>query len=117
MQERVCCGTGGAKLKSKEPKDPKEKRKSEPKPRKSAAKRQMTRPTAPTASPELYESTNGTATPVAMIETVTVVVEPPEETIRVRAYEIFVERGYEHGHHVDDWLAAEQELKSRNHAT
>jgi Protein of unknown function (DUF2934) len=102
------------KLKSKEPKEPKEKKKSESKPRKSAAKRQMARPAA---SPELYESTNGTATPVAMIETVTVVVEPPEETIRVRAYEIFVERGYEHGHHVDDWLAAEQELKSRNRAT
>ena len=34
------------------------------------------------------------------------------ETVRVRAYELYVERGMEHGHDVDDWLRAEQEAVS-----
>ena len=33
-----------------------------------------------------------------------------EEIIRSRAYQLFVERGYEHGHDVDDWLQAEAEV-------
>jgi hypothetical protein len=33
----------------------------------------------------------------------------PEE-IRHRAYEIYLERGKQSGHDVDDWLQAEQEL-------
>jgi hypothetical protein len=36
---------------------------------------------------------------------------PPRELIAVRAYELFARRGYVHGHHVDDWLAAERELR------
>ena len=35
---------------------------------------------------------------------------PTEEQIQARAYEFFVERGCEHGHDVEDWLAAESEL-------
>jgi hypothetical protein len=37
-----------------------------------------------------------------------------EDMIRVRAYELFVARGCEHGHHLEDWLAAELELKGKN---
>jgi hypothetical protein len=33
-----------------------------------------------------------------------------EEIIRVRAYELFVHRGYEHGHDVEDWIIAEAEV-------
>ena len=36
--------------------------------------------------------------------------QPMEEDIRYRAYEIYVERGAQHGHDVDDWLQAEREL-------
>jgi len=36
----------------------------------------------------------------------------PEDGISQRAYEIFCERGCEHGHDVDDWLQAERELKA-----
>ena len=33
--------------------------------------------------------------------------ERTEEIIRMRAYQLFEERGYEHGHELDDWLQAE----------
>jgi len=33
-----------------------------------------------------------------------------EEIIRNRAYQLFAERGYKHGHDVDDWLQAEAEV-------
>ncbi|HEX9102946.1 MAG TPA: DUF2934 domain-containing protein [Polyangia bacterium] len=32
------------------------------------------------------------------------------ELVAVRAYERFIERGYQHGHDVEDWLAAERDL-------
>ena len=33
-----------------------------------------------------------------------------EHAIRLRAYELYLERGRAHGHDVDDWLQAEAEL-------
>ena len=33
-----------------------------------------------------------------------------EELIRVRAYQLYEERGYENGHDLDDWLRAETEI-------
>ena len=35
----------------------------------------------------------------------------PEQEIRRRAYEIFLERGSEPGHELSDWLQAERELR------
>lgn len=32
------------------------------------------------------------------------------ERISERAYQLFVERGSEHGHDIDDWLRAEAEI-------
>ncbi|HYX92558.1 MAG TPA: DUF2934 domain-containing protein [Myxococcaceae bacterium] len=40
---------------------------------------------------------------------------PTHEEIARRAYEIFVARGGEHGHDVDDWLQAERELTLGRH--
>lgn len=37
--------------------------------------------------------------------------EDMQERIADRAYQKFVERGYEHGHHEQDWLDAEAELQ------
>jgi Protein of unknown function (DUF2934) len=37
-----------------------------------------------------------------------------EDMIRLHAYELFEQRGYEHGHDVEDWLQAETELRSNN---
>ena len=39
--------------------------------------------------------------------------EPTEEEIRFRAYELYVERGSEHGMDFDDWVRAEEELRTR----
>ena len=36
---------------------------------------------------------------------------PTYEQIARRAYELFLARGGSHGHHEDDWLQAERELK------
>jgi Protein of unknown function (DUF2934) len=35
-----------------------------------------------------------------------------QENIRERAYQLFLERGSEHGHHLEDWLRAEAEIRS-----
>jgi hypothetical protein len=37
--------------------------------------------------------------------------EPAEEEIRVRAYEIYVQRGQVIGFDLEDWLQAEEELR------
>ena len=34
-----------------------------------------------------------------------------EEGIRHRAYELYVQRGRQDGHDLDDWLRAEEEMK------
>ena len=36
------------------------------------------------------------------------------EAIRTRAYELYVERGMEDGHDVEDWLRAEEEVAAGN---
>jgi hypothetical protein len=36
---------------------------------------------------------------------------PRDEEIRRRAYEIYIERGEEPGHELDDWFQAERELE------
>ena len=36
--------------------------------------------------------------------------DPVRDAIALRAYELFVKRGREHGHALEDWLRAEQEL-------
>jgi hypothetical protein len=35
------------------------------------------------------------------------------DDVAERAYKRFCARGYQHGHDVEDWLAAERELQSR----
>lgn len=35
---------------------------------------------------------------------------PTYEQIAARAYERFAERGFQHGHDVEDWLGAERDL-------
>jgi hypothetical protein len=38
---------------------------------------------------------------------------PSHEKIQARAYEIFLDRGGEDGHDLEDWVAAEAELNGR----
>ena len=37
-----------------------------------------------------------------------------EEQIRVRAYQLYEERGYTPGHEKEDWLVAEREILTRS---
>ena len=39
--------------------------------------------------------------------------EPSDEEIRARAYEMYLERGGDHGRDFDDWVRAERELRQR----
>ncbi len=41
---------------------------------------------------------------------------PDEETTRKRAYELYVERGMEDGHDIEDWFRAEEELLGKERA-
>lgn len=36
-----------------------------------------------------------------------------EDIIRQRAYELYEQRGFEHGHDMDDWLQAEAEVMGK----
>ena len=136
----------GSRLKST--KEPKERKQSSAKPRKTSARSKQQAviepapevdvanvavPQAPAsahavngssngataASPSVSEAVNGTADTFGTTEKsgdgqATAEADPPRELIEVRAYELFVQRGYEHGHHEEDWVTAERELKSRH---
>ena len=39
--------------------------------------------------------------------------ERTEEIIRMRAYQLFEKRSYEHGHDLEDWLQAEAEIAGK----
>ena len=41
--------------------------------------------------------------------------ERTEEIIRIRAYQLFEKRSYEHGHDLEDWLQAEAEIAGKKH--
>jgi hypothetical protein len=42
--------------------------------------------------------------------------EDVEEQVRLRAYQLYEERGRENGHEVEDWLRAEEEIKGNRTA-
>ena len=39
--------------------------------------------------------------------------QPADQQVRNRAYEIYEERGGEHGHEWEDWLRAEREMRPK----
>ena len=55
--------------------------------------------------------TRSTTNPAARIRTPDL-----EEQIRVRAHEIYEQRGKDEGHDIDDWLQAEAELTRNSKA-
>jgi len=79
------------------------------KPRKSAAKKttttkKVTEIPHPSGTPEVAAPTNG-AFHSNVIE-----MRPSYEQVAQLAHRYWAEGGYQHGHHVEDWLRAEQEL-------
>jgi hypothetical protein len=60
---------------------------------------------APTSPEKEAPKTTGTPTPAPVRSG------PTHEQIARRAYEIFLARGGQHGHHEQDWFQAERELR------
>ena len=55
--------------------------------------------------------TAATASPIAPETTKTLATDSDvQERISFRAYELYQERGEKHGHDIEDWLQAEQEI-------
>jgi len=50
--------------------------------------------------------------PVAQLAPTATSAPSAEEQIRLRAYQLYEQRGCEHGHDVEDWLMAERELRA-----
>jgi len=115
----------GFRLKSSKEKQPKDsQKKSSPKAAKKSVKTKAAEATvevvngalgATASAPPVVQSLNGSAAPdaIVVVESAMVEQDPPRELIEVRAYELFVQRGYADGHHLEDWLTAESELKSK----
>ena len=81
------------------------------------ATRKTTKTTKPTTKPTTKTTTKASTTQrVQSKKTVaprTATSTTSHDDIARRAYLLFEERGYEHGHHAEDWLAAEAELGAR----
>lgn len=61
--------------------------------------------TTKTSAPKIARARKTEVTSAADVTT-----QPAHELIAMRAYERWCARGCEHGHDVEDWLAAEHEL-------
>jgi len=85
------------------------------KPRKTTSSRQKTNQTASTVTPigpagNLRETQNRAAAPAEQRIQAEVRI---EEEIRIRAYELFEERGRQEGFHDEDWSRAEAEIMAK----
>lgn len=65
----------------------------------------------PRASKSKRKTTQPTQT--AQVAKVTAQAVDIQDAIRARAYKLYEERGYEHGHDFEDWLRAEHEVRTR----
>ncbi|HEY6444995.1 MAG TPA: DUF2934 domain-containing protein [Acidobacteriaceae bacterium] len=85
------------------------------KPRKTAAKKAPAKtPATPEAAPATHKVAAVAAAP-ASSHTNGAAPRPSvsREEIARLAHKFWAERGHQHGHHVDDWLRAEQELRKK----
>ena len=78
-----------------------------------APKKIKTQSALQTSSAADRKAANGNGTHPAPATDTSVYPSVSEETIRQRAYELYTQRGSEHGGHVDDWFRAEAELRGR----
>ena len=70
--------------------------------------------TRPKAMSPLSKNVAPRTETAALQQHVTARHEPSYDEIARRAYELFQQRGAQHGHHMDDWYRAELELRSRS---
>lgn len=83
----------------------------EPKPRRTPARRRVEKTAAEAPVPNVVEPVEPVmkAAPVARDGA-----KPDPNAVARRAFELFLARGGVHGHDVEDWVAAERELKRRS---
>jgi len=63
-----------------------------------------------TKRPRTTKSTRKAKTDAPEVAKVTTNTVNIQDAVRIRAYELFKERGYRHGYDFDDWLRAENEV-------
>ena len=61
--------------------------------------------------PPTRKANGGQARPLQQTEEASVSQGPTQDQIRLRAYQIYLERGAHPGQELDDWLRAERELQ------
>ena len=95
------------------------------KPRKTAAKKaatpnNVTEISAPAAVQEVastVKSSNGSVANGAVSNGTghsnVIAMKPSHDQVAQLAHKYWAERGYQHGHHVEDWLRAEHELRGK----
>jgi len=83
------------------------------KPRKTAAKKAAA-PKNVTEMPAPAAVTETVVTPPngAAVSNV-IAMRPSHDQVALLAHKYWAERGYQHGHHVEDWLRAEHELRGK----
>jgi outer membrane biosynthesis protein TonB len=83
---------------------------------KAAAKPTVAPAAAKTAAPKAKaaaKSAEAAGVPEAAVAMTKTAARPTHQQIAERAYSFFIERGWRHGHHEQDWFRAEQELLTR----
>jgi Protein of unknown function (DUF2934) len=85
------------------------------KPRKTASKKtttptNLTEMPSPASAAAAAPSTNG-ANGAAHSNLTTM--KPSHEQVAMLAHRFWAERGHQHGHHVEDWIRAEHELRGK----
>jgi len=78
-----------------------------------APKKLKTTSALQTSSAADNKTANGNASHPSPATETSVYPSVSEETIRQRAYELYTQRGGQHGGHRDDWFRAETELRGR----
>jgi len=89
--------------------DLEKKTKTAAKPKAVAAGKKAAAPKAKAAA----KAATAAGVPEAAAAITNTVEQPTHEQIAARAYNFFIERGWRHGHHEQDWFRAEQELLAR----
>ncbi len=81
-------------------------------------KRPRTKKPAQAAEAKVAKETPATkkASVSKQVATVTTRTVDLQEAIRLRAYEFFQQRGFQHGADVEDWIRAEKEVRDRFNA-
>ena len=72
------------------------------------------RETRMASKPKTIGSTDPTQPRTAVEESERLLQSTPEQEIRNRAYEIYLQRGAQPGYEVEDWLQAERELTTQS---